>query len=160
MHKLWFVETWFYFVSESTPRATGIGLFLRASISRMGPCYDSNEHHWESVLHNGTFSHNMNDPYYYPQYDDVDEQHILWRFLKDDQKDVVRVDYSVLSVGVMTLGLILVVEVLRHKIDHAALRRPFFKAVLEGVYSERTLRKRQSSAHGMNESCQSDNISH
>lgn len=46
------------------------------------------------------------------------------------------IDYSVLSVGVMTLGLILMVEVLRHRIDHAAVGRPFFKAVLEGVYSE------------------------
>jgi len=50
-----------------------------------------------------------------------------------------RIDYSVLSVGVMTLGLIMVVEVLRHRLDVAALGRPFFKAVLEGVYAEREL---------------------
>jgi len=49
-----------------------------------------------------------------------------------------RIDYSVLSVGVMTLGLIMVVEVLRHRLDVAAVGRPFFKAVLEGVYTERT----------------------
>ncbi|GAX22530.1 hypothetical protein FisN_14Hh152 [Fistulifera solaris] len=51
-------------------------------------------------------------------------------------EESVRVDYSVLSVGVMTLGLIMIVEVVRHKIDHAAGRRPFPKAVLQGVYSE------------------------
>jgi hypothetical protein len=47
-------------------------------------------------------------------------------------------DYSVVSVGVMTLGLLLFVEVIRHHLDHAAIGRPFFKAVLEGVYSECT----------------------
>ena len=45
-------------------------------------------------------------------------------------------DYSVLSVGVMTLGLILFVEVSRHTLDHAAHHKPFFKTVLEMVYSE------------------------
>ena len=63
-----------------------------------------------------------------------------WRRLPGGDEPV-RVDYSVLSVGVMTLGLILVVEVLRHRLDHAAVGRPFFKAVLEGVYSERTFNK-------------------
>lgn len=72
---------------------------------------------------------------------DNDEESSSWwgRWLAEEKKkDEVRVDYSVLSVGVMTLGLIMVVEVLRHRIDHAAVGRPFFKAVLEGVYSERT----------------------
>ena len=46
------------------------------------------------------------------------------------------IDYTVVSVGVMTLGLLLVVEFVRHAVDHAAIGRPFFKAVLEGVYSE------------------------
>lgn len=45
-------------------------------------------------------------------------------------------DYSVLSVGVLTLGLILFVEVCRHALDHSARHRPFFKAVLEMLYSE------------------------
>lgn len=47
-----------------------------------------------------------------------------------------RSDYSILSVSVMTLGLIMAVEVFRHRLDHAAVGRPFFKAVLEGVYAE------------------------
>jgi hypothetical protein len=50
--------------------------------------------------------------------------------------DDVRIDYSVLSVGVMTLGLIMVVELFRHRLDSSANGRPFFKAVLEGVYTE------------------------
>ena len=52
------------------------------------------------------------------------------------KKEAEPLDYSVLSVGVMTLGLILFVEVIRHQFDHAAKGRPFFKTVLEGVYSE------------------------
>jgi hypothetical protein len=60
-------------------------------------------------------------------------------------EESVRVDYSVLSVGVMTLGLIMIVEVVRHKIDHAAGRRPFPKAVLQGVYSECKLQGAQIS---------------
>jgi hypothetical protein len=47
-----------------------------------------------------------------------------------------RIDYSVLSVTVMTLGLVMMVEVFRHRLDHAAMGRPFFTAVLEGVYAE------------------------
>lgn len=45
-------------------------------------------------------------------------------------------DYTVLSVAVTTLGLILVVELIRHKLDHAATGRVFFKTVLDGVYRE------------------------
>lgn len=72
-------------------------------------------------------------------YNDESAASFLYRFLYDEEKkkdDDPRVDYSVLSVGVMTLGLILLVEVLRHRIDHAAMGKPFFKSVLEGVYSE------------------------
>lgn len=49
-------------------------------------------------------------------------------------------DYSVLSVAVMTLGLIMVVEVFIHRLDHAAEGRPYFTAVLENIYNERTYR--------------------
>jgi hypothetical protein len=48
-----------------------------------------------------------------------------------------RIDYSVLSVTVLTLGILMIVEVVRHRIDHAAVGRPFFETVLEGVYAER-----------------------
>lgn len=64
------------------------------------------------------------------------------RFLAGSDEEAVRVDYSVLSVGVMTLGLIMIVEVVRHKIDHSAASRPFSKAVLQGVYSERKSERR------------------
>lgn len=46
------------------------------------------------------------------------------------------VNYTVVSVGIMTLGLIVVVELIRHQLDHVAIKRPFYKAVLQGVYSE------------------------
>jgi hypothetical protein len=73
-------------------------------------------------------------------------------------EESVRVDYSVLSVGVMTLGLIMIVEVVRHKIDHAAGQRPFPKAVIQGVYSERKLFGAQMSrialsSHAVSFSC-------
>ncbi|MGK3756972.1 MAG: hypothetical protein ACI8RD_009286 [Bacillariaceae sp.] len=51
-------------------------------------------------------------------------------------KTVLPLDYTILSYGIFTLYLILVVESARHYIDHAAHGRPFFKAVLLMVYSE------------------------
>jgi hypothetical protein len=65
----------------------------------------------------------------------------LPRFLAEsssDSYDDLRMDYSVLAVCVLTLGLILVVEVLRHTLDHLAHGRPYFTAVLENVYAECT----------------------
>ncbi len=58
------------------------------------------------------------------------------RLLVEVTNGPTRIDYSVLSVAVMTLGLIMMVEVFRHRMDHAAIGRPFFTAVLEGVYAE------------------------
>jgi hypothetical protein len=48
----------------------------------------------------------------------------------------IEIDYSILAVVVLTLGLILIVELVRHHIDHLAHGRPFFIAVLESVYAE------------------------
>jgi len=65
----------------------------------------------------------------------------MYRFLQDESKKKVvydTIDYTVLSVAVATLGLILVVEILRHKIDHLAQGRPFFLTVLHSVNSECT----------------------
>jgi hypothetical protein len=45
-------------------------------------------------------------------------------------------DFSVLSVAVTTLGLILLVQLVRQRLDRNATGRPFFKTVLEGVYRE------------------------
>ena len=44
--------------------------------------------------------------------------------------------YGALCVAVLTLGLILVVEEVRHRLDHAAIGKPFFMSVLDGVYRE------------------------
>ena len=52
------------------------------------------------------------------------------------KKDVIEVDYSILAVLVVTLGLVLVVELLRHQLDHYAGHRPLLHAVVQGVYSE------------------------
>ena len=49
---------------------------------------------------------------------------------------LVKIDYNVLSVATMTLALIMMVEVFRHKLDHMAHDRPFFHAVLENIYAE------------------------
>ena len=56
------------------------------------------------------------------------------RFLAATEEEPL--DYTVVSVAVVTLGLLLGVEVIRHKLDQSAHNRPFFKTVLEGVYSE------------------------
>jgi hypothetical protein len=45
-------------------------------------------------------------------------------------------DFSVLSVAVSTLALILLVQYLRHQLDNKAIGRPLFKSVLKGVYAE------------------------
>lgn len=47
-------------------------------------------------------------------------------------------DYTVLAVVIFTLALILVIEVLRHKLDIWASGNPFFKTVLELMYRELT----------------------
>ncbi len=46
-------------------------------------------------------------------------------------------DYSVISVVILTLGIVLVVEVLRHQLDVKASGNPFFRTVLELMYRER-----------------------
>ena len=61
-----------------------------------------------------------------------------WLAGKDDGDKPKRSDYSILSIAVITLGLILLVELGRHRLDHSALGRPFFQSVLEGVYRECT----------------------
>ena len=50
---------------------------------------------------------------------------------------VAGLDYTVLYVGLFTLGLILFVEIVRHHIDHKCQGRPFAETVLGGVYGER-----------------------
>lgn len=45
-------------------------------------------------------------------------------------------DYSVFSVIIVTLCIVLVVEVLRHMLDVAASGNPFFQTVLELMYRE------------------------
>jgi hypothetical protein len=50
----------------------------------------------------------------------------------------VKIDYNALSVAAMTLTLILMVDFGRDRLDRAARQRPFFRAVLEGVYTECT----------------------
>ena len=60
-----------------------------------------------------------------------------------------KIDYNVLSVAAMTLALIMMVEYMRHRLDHWAYqaattetpqqsKQPLFRAVLEGVYAECT----------------------
>jgi len=75
---------------------------------------------------------------------DEDGETTWWidRFLQEKKNDDDgRIDFTVLSVTVMTLGLIMIVEVVRHRIDHSAHGRAFFHAVLETLYNERKLRK-------------------
>jgi hypothetical protein len=45
-------------------------------------------------------------------------------------------DYTILRVVVMTLAVVLLLQLMLHKLDSYATRKPLFKAVLEGVYEE------------------------
>ena len=81
-----------------------------------------------------------NDAYLYHYDEEQDFYADAWhRTLAYGKEKTVgyRMDYSVLSVAVMTLGLIMVVEVFIHRLDHAAHGRPYFTAVLENIYNER-----------------------
>ena len=47
------------------------------------------------------------------------------------------IDYTILSMAIQTLAVLMVVEILRHKVDYAAEHgRPFFGIVLNVVYRE------------------------
>jgi hypothetical protein len=74
--------------------------------------------------------------YFHHQDEEEHEYEFYDRYLAPSDTTEEPLDYTVLSVGVLTLGLILFVEVIRHRLDHEAHGRPFFKTVLEGVYSE------------------------
>jgi hypothetical protein len=91
------------------------------------PFFDDNE----MVYHH----HDDNLQHYNYDMEDGDLWHRFLAKIPADQKPS-RSDYSVLSVSVMTLALILIVEILRHRLDCLALGRPLFSAVLEGVYRE------------------------
>jgi hypothetical protein len=48
----------------------------------------------------------------------------------------IRTDYSIFGVSVVLLGLIMLVEYLRYRVDLCALGHPFMTAVLKEVYSQ------------------------
>ena len=51
-------------------------------------------------------------------------------------EDPIKLDFTVFAMAVMTMSLLLVVEVVRHKIDRWARGHTFFEAVLKTVYNE------------------------
>ena len=51
----------------------------------------------------------------------------------------VELDYTVFAMAVLTMGLLLIVEVIRHGIDRMAQGHDFFETVLKTVYHERKL---------------------
>ena len=66
-----------------------------------------------------------------------DDNHVIKRFLAASAQKVT-LDYTVLNVVILTLVLILVIEVMRHRLDVWAGSNPFFKTVLELMYRELT----------------------
>ena len=52
------------------------------------------------------------------------------------QKNEMEIDYSVLSVAVMTLALIMIVQLIRHKLENLAQSRTLFRHMLDHVYTE------------------------
>lgn len=68
--------------------------------------------------------------------DAIKERLIPWGVERAAANGTPKLYYGALSVAVLTLGLLLFVEALRRQLDHSATGRPFFQAVLEGVYRE------------------------
>ena len=48
----------------------------------------------------------------------------------------IELDYTVFAMAVLTMGLLLIVEVIRHGIDRMAQGHDFFETVLKTVYHE------------------------
>lgn len=46
------------------------------------------------------------------------------------------VDFTVFAMAIATMSLLLLVEIVRHKIDHIAKGKEFFENVLDAVYQE------------------------
>ena len=46
------------------------------------------------------------------------------------------IDFTALSMAVVTMSLLMIVAILRHKIDHLARGKEFFENVLEAAYHE------------------------
>jgi len=65
--------------------------------------------------------------------DDSLINHVIRILAKDDYNTL---DYSIFGVAFMTLGLLLMVELIRHRLDVVAAHRPFLKAILSAVYQE------------------------
>ena len=80
--------------------------------------------------------HDLPAPPPYSSMADYMTSHLLDAYHRRLAATYSKIDYTVLSVALLTLGLILVVEIARHKIDHRAHGRPFAKTVLEQVYRE------------------------
>lgn len=106
---------------------------------------DSNSFHYNNYNDHSRSSNdeNSNDHYHllYESYS------YLHRILASSSLSSYKIDYNVLSVAAMTLALIMMVEYIRHRLDHWAYqaattetpqqaKQPLFRAVLEGVYAE------------------------
>ena len=50
--------------------------------------------------------------------------------------DKIVIDYTVFGMALFTMILLLIVGVMRHKVDHWAKRNDFFETVLEACYHE------------------------
>jgi hypothetical protein len=96
-----------------------------------------------------SYNYRDNNSYY-----NSDQYHLLYesyayihRVLASSPLSTYEIDYNVLSVAAMTLALIMMVEYIRHRLDHWAYqaattetpqqsKQPLYRAVLEGVYAE------------------------
>lgn len=91
-----------------------------------------------SIMSDFNFANSSSSyPCYYDHHNLVNN--VEERFLAplSTEKEVV-LDYTVLNVVIVTLVLILVIEVMRHRLDVWASGSPFFKTVLELMYRELT----------------------
>ena len=102
----------------------------------------------DSLLYDENTYYGYNNNYYYANEDAATtttttnynnnimmHSHYPWRrFLASAAP--VNMDFSVLSVAVFTLMIIMFVEFCRHFLDHCAKGKPFFKHMMETLYQE------------------------
>jgi len=84
---------------------------------------------------NSTYHHDAENHYYYH---DASSDSIHTQRLLAPAGGAPTVDHGVINVLVITLGMVLAIEVLRHQLDRAAKGNKFFHTVLELMYRELT----------------------
>jgi hypothetical protein len=66
----------------------------------------------------------------------LETEDIYHRSLAGGGGEAIEIDYTIFATAVMTMGLLLIVEVIRHRIDKIVEGNDFFETMLSTVYHE------------------------